>query len=577
MYNRSILKLVFIACFILSLGKMVSAQIITEEQVTVVAPYSPTLTKAHKIYSFPLNEENASTKFKLDYYTNPKLISTTFELEELKAARYASPKDPKYKQNIVKAGMGLYTTPYAELFLNGKLNKNLTLGIHAKHLSSKASVDDFAYSGFSKNGVDVWTKKTGSKYALWIAGFYQRDAFHYYGFKPNEFNVIDSVFKALHSSDYDLITAQVFSDAGLGFSINNISNKTKGFLNLDGSYRYFWDRFNNNENLINFNGLYQRPIEFIELENQTVGLELATELAVTTWNEETQPQKPLPDDVILNFPKQFFHGKFDLNVFYKIEYDRFDFRAGGIVSVGFHSAIPIKAYPDFLLNANVAKNILDVYIQFDGGLMSPTYYSLSRDNPFLATFIPLKYTSRTSRFKSGLKATILGKADIHLWGSYENLLDAVFFTTDTNSVYANQFNLMYDDVDLLQIGGDVSIAIGDASIDLQMIYQKYTMTEEEQAWYKPKWSGQLKANYWLWDNLKLSLALKSQSKVWAKVGDELHEIDSWLDLGASANYHLNKELSAFVSLNNLLSQNYQMWYNYPVKGLGAMLGVSYAF
>lgn len=572
MYNRTILKLVFISCFLLSVGKMVLAQGVTEEQVTVVAPYSPTLTKAQKINSLPLNEENIFTKLKLDYYTNPKLISTTFELEALKAARYASPKDPKYKQNIVKAGMGLYTTPYAEIFLNGKLNKNLILGIHAKHLSSKATVKDFSYGGFSNSGTELWGKKTGTNYVFLMSGFYQRDAFHYYGFRPNFLKAI-----APGQINYKELTEQVFSDAGIKFNLSSTVKKDKESFKLNGNYRYFRDMFNNTENLGSFSGIYQRPIEFIELENQTVGLKIATDLVVTSWNEQTQPQKPLPDDMVLNIPDQFFHGKVDLNVFYKIQYDRFDFRAGGAVSVGFNSSIPIKVYPDFLLNANMVKNILDVYVQFDGGLISPSYYSLSRENPFVAAFLPLKYTSLTSRFKSGLKATIPGKADIHLWGSREKLENAVFFTSDLDGFFENQFTLVYDDVELLQIGGDLNIGIGDASLDFRMIYQVYTMTDEDQAWYKPEWSGQLKANYWLWDNLKLSMAIDAQSKVWAKVGNKLRGIDSWFDLSASANYHLNKELSAFVSLNNLLSQNYQMWYNYPVKGFGAMVGVSYAF
>ncbi|MCD6179803.1 MAG: hypothetical protein J7K39_07855, partial [Bacteroidales bacterium] len=158
MYNQKIFKIVLVIGLFLSFEFIAIAQTITEEEVTVIAPYSPTISKAQKINNFPTSEENTNTKFKLEYYTNPKLISTIFELEDLKAARYISPKEPKYKQNVVIAGMGLYTTPYAELFLNGKLNRNFTLGLHIKHLSSKASVEDYGYSGFSKSGAEVWTK-----------------------------------------------------------------------------------------------------------------------------------------------------------------------------------------------------------------------------------------------------------------------------------------------------------------------------------------------------------------------------------------------------------------------------------
>lgn len=571
MYNRNILKTVLIVSIFLNFGLITTGQTITEEEVTVIAPYSPTISKAQKINNFPTSEVNINTKIKLEYYTNPKLISTTFELKELKAARYISPKDPKYKQNVVNAGIGLYTTPYAELFLNGKLNKNITIGLHAKHLSSKASVEDYAYSGFSKNGAEIWSKSAGAKNVLWIAGFYQRDAFHYYGFLPDNYPVLTIPV------DFDALSEQIFSDAGLKFNLYSTANRKKESFSVDGSYRYFWDLFNNRENLINLSGNYQRPIEFLGLKNQNVGLGLETEVAITDWEETSQFETPNPVNTISNVPQQFFHGKVDLKLFYNILFDRFDFKAGGIVSAGLDSTSTIKIFPDVLLNVNVIKNVLDIYAQFDGGLISPSYYSLSRENPFVSAFLPLNYTSRTYRLKGGLKINVLEKADIHLWASTESLQNASFFTTDTTGIYANQFSLIYDDVDLLQIGGDVNIGIGDVLFGLQLMYQEYTMTNEAEAWYKPSWSGQITADYWLYDNLKLKMALKGQSKVWAKVGEDQYEIDSWFDMSFGANYHFNKEFSAFVSLNNILSQNYELWYNYPVKGFGAMAGISYAF
>lgn len=565
MNKKHIFRLGLVGLF-LGFGFAVSAQTITEEEVTVIAPYSPTISKAQKINNFPSLEENTNEKFKLEYYTNPKLISTIFELDDLKAARYISPKDPRYKQNLVKAGFGLYTTPYAELFLNGKLNKNFTIGLHAKHLSSKASVEDFAYSGFSKTGAEVWTKKTGDKHVLWIAGYYQRDAFHYYGFLPNDY-----IANVANLSDFDTLSAQVFSDAGLKFDIYSIQNKKKESFKIDGSYHHFWDRFKNKEDLINLNGNYIRPIEFLGLKNQTTGLALSTDIAITNWNATSQMVN------VYNAPQQFFHGKVDLNLFYNIVFDRFDFKLGGIISAGLDSTSTIKIYPDFNLRVNVVKDILDVYAQFDGGLISPTYYSLSRENPFVTAFLPLEYTSQTYRLKGGLRANVLGKADIHFWGSMAKISNELFFTSDTNGIYQNQFGLLYDDVDLIQFGGDIKVGIGDAVVGMQVVYQDYTMKEEITAWYKPQWQGQLSADYWIYDNLKLNMALKGQSEVSAKVGNSVERIDAWFDLSLGADYYFNKELSAFVSFNNLLSQNYELYYNYPVKGIGAMIGVSYAF
>ncbi|MDA3906925.1 MAG: hypothetical protein PF484_12705 [Bacteroidales bacterium] len=574
MYNRNFLKSVLVSSLLLCIVLIANAQTITEEEVTVVAPYSPRIAKAKKIISFPESELNTITKFKLDYYTNPKLISTTFELEELKAARYISPKDPKYKQNIVKGGLGLYITPYAEVFLNKQWNNSLAFGVHAKHLSSNASVENYSSSSFSKTGIDVWSKKTIGKKVFWVSGFYERDAFHYYGFKTREF-----IWNSDVLPDFDAISAQIFSDVGFNFNIHNIINRKNGNINVNGSYRYFWDKFSNNENLININGVYQRPFNFLGLKNQFVGIGSDIEIAITNWVAPTQIGLGDPTDMVglSKMKQQIFHGKADLQMFYTIQFDRFDFKAGAVLSAGIDSTSTLIIYPDILLNVNVVKNALDFYVKLDGGLISPSYYSISRENPYVSAFIPLKYSSRTFRLKGGLTANLGGIADFHLWGSTEGLNNDVFFTTDTSRVYNNQFKLIYDSVEVLKIGSDLRIRLGEAFVGFQLIYQKYSMAKEEYAWYKPNWSWNISADYWLYDNLKLSLVLKGQSEVWGIEGKVKRKIGSWSDLSLGANYHFDHNLSAFINLNNILNHNYQQWYNYPVKGFGAMIGVNYAF
>lgn len=572
MYRTKIISKVIIASLFLACGWSAQAQTITEEQVTVIAPYSPTITKAQKIPEFPAAETNTNSKFKLEYYTNPKLMATHFELKDLQAARYVSPNNPKYKQNVIKAGFGLYTTPYAELFLNGKLNSNWTVGLHARHLSSKASVKDFGYSGFSQNGAEFWTKNIGKRKVVWLSGFYQRDAYHYYGFHPDDY-----LTQYVTPPDFDSLTAQTFSDAGLKFEVFSTQGQTKNGFKIDGQYRYFWDKFNNLENLVDLNGTFRRPIEFLGLKNQSVGVGLNTEVVVTNWKANTQPLNFVPQTNSIYSPQNFFHGKIDLRGFYNIAYDRFDFKAGAVLSVGLDSTSTIKVYPDFRVKATIISNVLDYFLQFDGKLMSPSYYSLTRENPFVAANVPMKYTSQTYRIKTGFNVNIAGIADVKLWGSKERLQNAAFFTSDTTSLYNNQYWLLYDDADRLQIGGDVEVNYKGVDFNFQLVYQDFTPDNERQAWYKPSWTSRVEASYWLYDNLMLSIEVQSRSKVWAKVGNTEQQLKGWMDIGAAANYHLNKQFSAFVQLNNLLSQQYQLWYNYPVKGFGAMAGVSYAF
>jgi hypothetical protein len=50
-----------------------------------------------------------------------------------------------------------------------------------------------------------------------------------------------------------------------------------------------------------------------------------------------------------------------------------------------------------------------------------------------------------------------------------------------------------------------------------------------------------------------------------------------IDLNLGLEYRYNKRISAFVQLNNLASQRYMRWYNYPVQIFQVMGGVTARF
>jgi hypothetical protein len=47
------------------------------------------------------------------------------------------------------------------------------------------------------------------------------------------------------------------------------------------------------------------------------------------------------------------------------------------------------------------------------------------------------------------------------------------------------------------------------------------------------------------------------------------------DLGVEFRY--NTRISGFVNFNNVAAQRYRRWYNYPVQGFQAMVGVTVRF
>ena len=55
------------------------------------------------------------------------------------------------------------------------------------------------------------------------------------------------------------------------------------------------------------------------------------------------------------------------------------------------------------------------------------------------------------------------------------------------------------------------------------------------------------------------------------------ELDPAVDLNVKASYFLSKQFSIFLKGNNLLSNEYQLYLNYPVRGVQVMGGITWVF
>jgi outer membrane receptor protein involved in Fe transport len=50
-----------------------------------------------------------------------------------------------------------------------------------------------------------------------------------------------------------------------------------------------------------------------------------------------------------------------------------------------------------------------------------------------------------------------------------------------------------------------------------------------------------------------------------------------VDINLGVEYRYNTRVSAFLQINNLASQQYYRWYNYPVQPIQVMAGVTARF
>ena len=72
---------------------------------------------------------------------------------------------------------------------------------------------------------------------------------------------------------------------------------------------------------------------------------------------------------------------------------------------------------------------------------------------------------------------------------------------------------------------------------------------------------------------KLPLGIKAPAPLDGSVID----LPTILDLSLGADYQVNDSWSVFGEVNNVVGGNYERYYNYPVRGIAAKLGVVFRF
>ena len=98
----------------------------------------------------------------------------------------------------------------------------------------------------------------------------------------------------------------------------------------------------------------------------------------------------------------------------------------------------------------------------------------------------------------------------------------------------------------------------------------------------------LRGNYNLYDKFLVNLSAKIETGRKAKVfesGENIEEkngqyakpLGPIIDINLGFEYRYNTRVSAFLQINNLASQRYYRWYNYPVQTIQIMAGVTARF
>lgn len=536
--------------------------------VNVVKPYTPTISDAFKIKEIPTLNDSTTIKKKVIKYNIFSIpVASTFTPAKGKAATVDKEKAVKLYDNYASLGVGTYTTILGEVYLNHAISRTERVGGYFSHHSSSGDIEDINFdNNFSETGLNAHYSQKLRDYSWKVEGGFQLQSFNWYGL-PNQ-------------------DVEVF-DVGHSFYTANIGGNIKfdDAILKKGSvlFRRFGDDQDSGENRFVLKSGFDVPV----LE-EVINTEVTIDYLGGSFDKNYFVDEELKYSNIV----------FGLAPSYKMKQDDLTLSLGvNLVYFNDSEASDSKffIYPNITASYRLVDELLIAYGSIEGGLNQNSYYDFAQENPFVSPTLFITPTDQAYKASVGIKGKLSNSMSYNVNGRYFADNNRALFKSNPDSgidrenyQFGNSFGIAYDDVKTFAIGGELNVDINrNFKLGLKADYFAYSTDNEAEAWNLPDIEAsafldiQIDEHWFAGANLFFVGERKDQfitgiGTLSLPVVSTI-ALDSYFDANAHAGYKITDQLSAFVKVNNIASQNYNRWMNYPVQGIQFLAGATYQF
>lgn len=452
--------------------------------------------------------------------------------------------------NNVRAGIGNYGRLYAEGLLNSRSDLPYGLTIRAKHNSTGTGPIDGKNSATSQQEFHVNGKYLGTGFKLSGDLGYDRDQYYFYGYRRRDNDPVPDRRKI----------EQVLQTVSIGAGIENTRNEA--------------------------------AIDYA-LRTKLTALNTRTSASEVDWGNNFKATWKLSDKVSAHlladaYITQRADSLVDKRNLFRVK-PSFQYRSGILnVTAGFNAVYETDAranlavthgYP--VVNIDIApfENI-HFFAGFDGDLTRNTLTNFLTENPFMARKVQLRNTNKLREFylgsKGGVGSGFTYEARVGL-ATYQNL-----YVFNNNKPDTSRFEILYDsgEANVLHVSTQLGYQSGELWRSLlKLDAYSYDLKLLEKPWHRPSftatWTNSVTVSRKLIFNADAYFIAGLTARNF--VSNRTVDLPNIIDLNLKTTYLLTDQLSAFVSINNLLGKNYQRYLYYPRQGLNFMVGLSYSF
>jgi hypothetical protein len=466
--------------------------------------------------------------------------------------------------NYLSVGFGNYASPYAEAYLTSKRNKNKSYGVKFFHRSFMNGPVDGPNSASGHTELRLFGKTMSNSAALGGFANFENTAAYFYGYRPG--TMVD---RSSIRQDYNIASA--------GGEVENA--KLSNFkYNFKAGYSFLSDHYSASENEVNVNFSSQ-----YEIDDKRKFI-INSDYFLMDRKDALVPAKA----------RQLFKVK---PAYQFTPIDQLELTAGfnTVVendTIGKQNGLHF--YPNLAASYPLSPSI-QTYAGLTGDVDKVSLHSLSRENVWLNSNVNLFNTNRTLEFLTGLKGKVISKVSFGAGLSFAFLKNLYYYQSDTGK-NQSKFNVFYDNGSTrrtnlfaevgysneafqLMVRGDY---FGYSSTIADQIANRYSLTGKtfgSGALQRPTYRVAINSSYNIYSKLLLSVDFIAQGGIRALDLEKksLTTLTPALDLNLKINYFVSKQFAIFLNFNNMLSSNYQLYLNYPVRGFQAMGGASWSF
>lgn len=572
MSNKGIVFLSLATTLLFNLSLFSQEKELGTEVVNIVKPYSPTISDAFKVKETPsLNDSTTTQKKEVKYSIFSVPVASTFTPTKGTASNVEKAKREKLYDNYATLGFGNYTTILGELYSNFEISRTDNVGFFFRHNSSQGDIKgvtlDNKYYDTSLDA-NYTSRQRDATYSLDFGVEHQ--LYNWYGLDQDNQSYTPAILDQIDPQQ------NYFSGFVGGSVAFDKSFFEKAALNM----RYMGDSFSSSEINATLKPEFSFPLEGLNFKIDGDIDYLSGSFDRNYMNTESIKYSILNAGLA---PSISFVNE-DLSV---------SLGVAAYVSMDTeNSDAEFSLYPRLKASYRLMDETVIVYGGVEGGLQQNTYYNFKEQNPFVSPTLYILPTKNVYEGFAGIKGMVSNSVGYNLRASYgkdENkaLFQANQLKTVTAGLegyeYGNSFNIVYDDINSLEVFGELQVAISDKfSLGVNANYSNHSTDTQSHAWNVPELKATLFSNFNITEQLYggASIFYVGERKDLVSNSFFLSEeitLDGYVDANVHFGYRFTERLSAFVKGSNLFSDNYTKWMNYPVQGIQGLVGATYKF